>query len=59
MRRRAIWTMCQNLPNKHDHLHKEYKYRNGAFRWVSKPDGFDSVHGLSVSLAALGRSIGP
>jgi hypothetical protein len=26
--------------NKHDHIHKEYKYRNGALRWVSKPDGF-------------------
>jgi len=39
---------CQNLPNKHDHLHKEYKYRNGAFRWVSKPDAFDSVQWLSL-----------
>ena len=31
--------------NKHDHLHKEYKYRNSAFRWVSKPDGFGTQPG--------------
>jgi hypothetical protein len=46
--------------NKHNHLHKEYKYRNGAFKWVSKPDvSATSTTGIWADNPSISDGVSP